>query len=67
MDRHPAMSRKPTPEDPHADRQAVDRGRSDEYPPAPPEQSSVIHDERTGQRSDGATSGEVTSPPPERF
>jgi hypothetical protein len=58
------MSRKPSPEEPHADRSAADRGRPDEYPPNPPEEASTIHDERTGQQSDNdPATGKVTSPP----
>ncbi len=59
------MSRKPTPEDPHADRTAADRGRPDEYPPNPlsewPGDRSVSVDEDLGN------SGKVTSPPPKKF
>jgi hypothetical protein len=61
------MSRQPSPEDPHAGRTEADRGRPEEYPPDPPEEASVIHDERTGQQSDGANTGRVTSPPPDKF
>ena len=59
------MSRTPTPEDPHADRTAADRGRPDHYPPNPPDESpgdrSVAIDEDLGN------SGKVTSPPPQKF
>lgn len=62
------MARTPTPEEPHADRSAADRGRPDEYPPNPPGEDSTIHDERTGQQSDNdPATGKVTSPPPENF
>ena len=62
------MSRKPTPEDPHADRSAADRGRPDEYPPDPPAEESTIHNERTATSSDDdPATGKVTSPPPDKF
>jgi hypothetical protein len=55
------MSRTPTPEDPHADRTAADRGRPDEYPPNPPSEAPGDYTTEVDEDLDNA--GKVTSPP----